>query len=86
WLLNKNTHITQRGFWFAAAAGAVAAGAFVAYVISSQSGQISVASTLRGLSFLVTTLIAVSLLGERLEPRQWVGIIAAGAGLLLLVK
>lgn len=84
WLFTKQKHITLQGFGYAGIAGIIAGLAFIAFITSIQLGKVSVASTLRGLSFLVTVLIAILFLAEKITLLKAVGIGFAAIAIILL--
>jgi drug/metabolite transporter (DMT)-like permease len=54
------------------------------YVLASQSGRLDVAATLSSLYPVTTILLAIVLLGERLTGAHALGIVAAGAAIVLI--
>jgi uncharacterized membrane protein len=85
WFFTKDKHITSKGIWYAGISGLIAAVAFVAFITSIQGGKVSIASTLRSLSFLVTSIIAIYFLAEKVSLLKLLGIILAGLAAILLV-
>ncbi|MBW2991184.1 EamA family transporter [Candidatus Woesearchaeota archaeon] len=84
WLFTKQKHITLKGFQYAGVAGIIAGFAFIAFITSIQLGKVSIATTLRGLSFLVTALIAILFLAEKISVAKAIGIGFAAIAILLL--
>ena len=84
WLFAKQKHITLKGIQYAGIAGIIAGFAFIAFIASIQLGKVSIASTLRSLSFLVTTIIAILLLAEKISLVKAAGIVLAAIAILLL--
>jgi transporter family protein len=84
WLLTKQKHITLKGFEYAGIAGIIAGLSFIAFITSIQLGKVSVASTLRGLSFLVTAIIAILFLAEKLTLAKALGVGFAAIAIILL--
>lgn len=84
WLFIKQKHITLRGTEYATIAGVIAGFAFIAFIISINLGKVSIASTLRGLSFLVTAVIAILFLSEKITFMQAMGIALAAVSIILL--
>lgn len=84
WYFTKDKHFTSKGIWYAAISGLIAAVAFVAFITSIQGGKVSIASTLRSLSFLVTSVIAIYFLAEKVSLFKLLGIILAGIAAVLL--
>ncbi|MBM3256481.1 MAG: hypothetical protein FJZ04_03385 [Candidatus Moranbacteria bacterium] len=84
WYFTKDKHITSKGIWYAGISGLIAAVAFVAFITSIQGGKVSIASTLRSLSFLVTSVIAIVFLAEKVPLTKILGIILAAVAAILL--
>nr|MCK4929798.1 EamA family transporter [Nanoarchaeota archaeon] len=84
WLFTKQKHITLKGFEYAGIAGIIAGFAFIAYISSILLGKVSIVSTLRGLSFLVTAIIAILFLAEKISVIKALGIGFAAIAILLL--
>ncbi len=84
WLFTKQKHITLKGFEYAGIAGIIAGFAFIAYISSILLGKVSIVSTLRGLSFLVTAIIAILFLAEKISVVKALGIGFAAIAILLL--
>ena len=78
--------MTSTGIWYALLIGVVGGIAFMAYIKSIHLGKASVATTLRSLSFIVTSVLAVTLLDEELSSRQWIGIALAISAAICLYK
>ena len=76
--------VTKKGVGYAALAGIIAGFSMVAYVASIHLGKVSIAATLRSLSFVVATLLAVFFLGEKLTGVQVLGITSATIAAILL--
>jgi drug/metabolite transporter (DMT)-like permease len=70
--------------WTVVAAGLLGSAAFLAYLAGLETGRVAVVTVLSSLAGAVTVLMAFVLLRERLAPRQWAGVAAALAGVLLL--
>ncbi len=66
------------------ATGALDALANVLFVLGVQSGSASIVATATGAYPIVTALLAIVLLRERLAPNQYVGIVVLVAGLVAL--
>jgi drug/metabolite transporter (DMT)-like permease len=49
-----------------------------------QSTKVSISSTIRSLSFLVTLVISSTFLRESLSVRQWIGVVLGTAAILLM--
>ena len=84
WLLVKEKHVSTSGASLAVAAGIIAGIAFLAFVYSIQLGKSSVSASIRGLSFLVTFVIAAVFLSEKLSLTQLAGLVLAVLALVLL--
>ena len=83
WLFQERL-ITPKGIAFGTAAGLIAGVSMVAYITAIHLGKVSVAATLRNLSFLVAILLAVFFLSEKITPLQWMGVGLATVAVLLL--
>ncbi|MBW2999102.1 EamA family transporter, partial [Candidatus Woesearchaeota archaeon] len=84
WILNTKKEMSIKGVGVAAIAGLVAALAFITYITAIKSGKVSIASTLRGLSFGVTVLLAVLFLGEKITLVKALGMGFAVIAIILL--
>lgn len=84
WLFTKQKYITPKGAEYAIIAGVIAGFAFIAYITSIHLGKVSIVSSLRGLSFLITTVIAVLFLAEKITAMKILGIIFAAIAVILL--
>jgi|GEM_PF-1750013 len=82
WIFTKDKHITPKGIEFAVIAGVIAAISFLAYVFSVQIGKVSISTTLRSLGFVVTILIAVLFLAEKITLLKVLGI---GFGVIAII-
>ena len=49
-----------------------------------QSTNVSVSSTIRSLSFLVTLILSATFMRGHLSPRQWIGVVLGTAAILLM--
>ncbi len=74
-----------RGALFAAIAGAASAIGGVLYFVAAARSDIAVVVTVTSLYPLVTVVLAWFVLGERLEPRQWLGVGLALVAVILIV-
>ena len=68
--------------WLVLATGALDTLANVLFVLGVQSGSASVVTTATGAYPIVTALLAIVLLRERLAPNQYVGVVVLIAGLV----
>jgi uncharacterized membrane protein len=84
WLFIQEKMITMRGFELSVVAGVIAAIAFVSFVTAISLGKVSVATTMRGLSFTVTVAIAILFLSEQLTALKFFGILLGVIALVLL--
>lgn len=64
--------------------GLAGALAYLAFAAGAAGGSVAVVTVVSSLSSAVTVLLACTLLRERLHRRQWVGLAAIGAGLVLI--
>ncbi len=83
WLFTKK-EISLKGIGVASAAGLIAAIAFISYIMAIKSGKVGIAATLRSLSFGVTILLAILLLGEKITLVKALGIGFAVIAVILL--
>lgn len=65
-------------------AGTADLAANACYAYASRSGLLSVVAVLASLYPAVTTVLAWKLHGERLRPVQWIGVVGAVAGVVLI--
>jgi drug/metabolite transporter (DMT)-like permease len=65
-------------------AGFFNTGGATLFALASEAGRLDVATILSSLSPAVTVLLACILLKEKLDPRQWVGVIAALTAIILI--
>ena len=84
WVFYRQKYIAMKGFEYSAIAGVIAGLAFIAFVSSVTLGKISVATTLRGLSFLITTIIAVLFLAEKISFTQGLGVVFGAVAVVLI--
>lgn len=84
WVFLKEKDVTLKGVEYAGIAGIIAGFSFIAFITSIHLGKVSVASTIRGLSFLITAVIALLFLAEKLSMTKALGIVLATIALLLL--
>ena len=84
WIFSSNKIISFQGVIFAAIAGLIASIAFISYMKAIKIGKVSTASTLRGLSFAVTVLLAILFLGEKITIVKVLGILFAIIAIILL--
>ena len=84
WVFYRQKYIAMKGFEYSAIAGVIAGLAFIAFVFSVTLGKISVATTLRGLSFLITTIIAVLFLAEKISFTQGLGVVFGAVAVVLI--
>jgi drug/metabolite transporter (DMT)-like permease len=69
----------------AASVGAFGGSAVVLYFLSSQAGLLSIVAVLTSLYPAATVLLAIALLREAISRRQSVGLLLAGASVVLIV-
>lgn len=86
WWLKSEKHFTTAGLGYAGMTGIVSGLAFAAFIKSIHLGSSSVATTIRGLSFLVTTAVALLWLGENITTAKLVAILLSAIALVLLVR
>jgi len=84
WFFTKEKHITAKGLELAVLAGIIAAISFLAYIFSVQIGKVSVATALRSLGFIITTIIAILFLAEKITWIKALGIGLGGIAIILL--
>jgi len=68
----------------ALAGGGLSAAAYAISVWAMTKAPVALVASLRETSVLFATLIGARLLGERLSPRRWAGVVAVVAGVLAL--
>lgn len=76
--------ISARTWLFLVLSGLAAAASWVCYFRALQVGEASQVAPIDKASLLLVVLFAYVFLGERPSPREWIGIILIGAGVLLL--
>ena len=74
-----------RGIALALGAGALAAGATLGFALATERGLLSLIAVLASLYPAVTLALAQALLGERLGPAQWAGVVAVLGGVGAIV-
>ncbi len=74
-----------RSITFLVLSGLTTGLSWLCYHRALQSGPVSLVSPIDKLSLTIAVLLAVTLLGERLQMRQWLGVGLMTAGALLLV-
>ena len=82
WFFTKEKHITTKGLELATLAGIIAAISFLAYVFSIQIGKVSIATSLRSLGFIVTVVIAIIFLAEKIT---WIKALGIGLGAIAII-
>ena len=70
--------------WLVVASGTLDTLANVLFVLGVQSGSAAIVATASGAYPMVTTLLAIVLLRERLAPNQYLGVVVLLAGLVTL--
>lgn len=65
-------------------AGLFNTGGVTLFALAAEAGRLDVATILSSLSPAVTVLLACILLKEKLDLRQWIGIIAAMTAIILI--
>jgi uncharacterized membrane protein len=76
--------VTNRGVFFAAAAGITTAIGVVATYIGVSVGSTSIVSTLGGMYFVVTAIISIAVFGEPLTVKKVTGVGLAVAAVVVL--
>lgn len=84
WLFHKPKNITPQGIQITLLAGIIAGLSFVSFILAIYLGKISVTSTIRNLSFVITTLLAFLFLSESLSLLKIIGISLATLSVILL--
>lgn len=84
WATRRNLSVPERSWGMAMAIGALATVATVSVAVGSTLGPVAVVTVLGSLSAAITVLLALVFLRERLVGHQWVGVVAALVGILLL--
>ncbi len=73
-----------RGIAAAAAAGLVDALGFVVFAVGLEFAPVWLVGLASSFGPAVAVVVAVGFLGERLRPVQWLGLVAIGAGMVLI--
>jgi uncharacterized membrane protein len=76
--------ITVKGLEFSIVAGLISGIGFLAFIAAGNYGKVSISSSLRGLSFVVTAILGLLLLHESLSLSKIFGIITAFIAIVLL--
>ncbi len=84
WLFWPNKEISLSGLKFAVIAGVVAGISSVAYILSIKLGNLSVTTTIRGLFFGVTVILAVVFLRESITMAKVAGVLLSIISIFLL--
>ena len=84
WVFAEHKVVTLRGLEYAGLAGLIGAVAFIMFITAIASGKVSVATTLRGLSFAVTVSVAILFLSEQVTTLKMFGIALAVISMILL--
>ena len=83
-MFTREKLITFKGLEYAGLAGVIGAVAFIMFITAIGSGKVSVATTLRGLSFAVTVAVAMLFLSEQVTTMKMFGIALAVVAMILL--
>lgn len=76
--------LTAQNWIFLILSGLVAAASWLCYFRALQLGDVSQVSSIDRSSAVLVVLLAVALLGERPNPREWLGIALTVLGVLIL--
>lgn len=85
WGLRQSLALPAAGGWLApSTSGIFSTLAILATALGLGRGEDSIVTVLGSMSIVITTLLALTILRERLTPLQWAGVVLAGVGLLLI--
>jgi drug/metabolite transporter (DMT)-like permease len=76
---------TRSGFWIVLLVGLLDVGGLIVFAIGLQVSLAWLVGLASSFAPVVTVLVAVGFLGERLRPIQWIGLLAIVAGLVLVI-
>ncbi|GGU48814.1 hypothetical protein GCM10009504_01390 [Pseudomonas laurentiana] len=76
--------ISGRSYLFLILSGLATGASWICYFRALQLGQASLVAPVDKLSVVLVAVLGVTLLGERLDWRQWAGISLISAGVILL--
>jgi len=80
----SSQHDLRSGFWWAVAAGATDVVGICAFARGGQVGQVAITAAVSSVYPVIPVAAGLALFGERLGPRQAVGIVLIVVGLVLL--
>ncbi|MEJ7634790.1 EamA family transporter [Aeromicrobium sp.] len=76
--------LTTRTWVFLVLSGLATGASWICYFRALKLGPASLVAPVDKLSVVLVAIFGVVLLGERLDPRQWTGVVLVGIGAILL--
>jgi len=76
--------LSGRTWLFLVLSGLATGASWICYFRALKLGPASLVAPVDKLSVVLVALFGVLLLGERLDPKQWIGVLLVGAGAVLL--
>lgn len=76
--------LTTRTWVFLILSGLATGASWICYFRALKLGPASLVAPVDKLSVVLVAIFGVTLLGEHLQPKQWVGVVLVGAGAVLL--
>jgi drug/metabolite transporter (DMT)-like permease len=76
---------TRSGFWIVLLVGLFDVGGLMVFAIGLQVSLAWLVGLASSFAPVVTVLVAVGFMGERLRPIQWIGLVSIVAGLMLVI-
>ncbi len=83
-LVQRDVVSTRRSWWIVLVAGTLDMLGLVVYAIGLEVAETWLVGLASSFGPAVTILVAVAVLGERLRPIQWAGLVAIGAGMVAI--
>ncbi len=81
---NEVTSGTPRGYLFLVLSGLATGASWVCYFRALKAGDAARVSAVDKLSLVLTALFAAALLGEKLSPLNWLGLLLVSGGVVLV--
>lgn len=78
-------HLSTKTWVFLVLSGLATGASWICYFRALKLGPAALVAPVDKLSVILVAIFGVLLLGERLDPRQWIGVVLVGAGAILLV-
>ncbi len=77
-------HLSTKTWVFLVLSGLATGASWICYFRALKLGPAALVAPVDKLSVILVALFGVLLLGERLDPKQWIGVILVGTGAILL--